>query len=903
VLTETWLNSENDWINTQGYRAFHCVREGRRGGGVTILVEDNLSAAKIPHLTCINDSFECVAVELSLGKSNYTIVGTYRPPSSSLETFNAHYFNFIRESNCSNNLFLLGDFNVDLLAVSPSGAEMSFRDEIDTYPLLSLINIPTRVCSFSATCIDHIYTNSTSRCKSGVLTEPLADHFPVFCSVPIVRESNSGKISVRFRELSRRNIESFGSELTLALTHFDVFESLPVEDQFEIFNNMLMNAYNSNCPIKTKFMSVKRYNSPWLSNALMNSVKEKRRLYFASLIDPSQLPTYRRYRNMLNNMIKKAKANYYREKFNSCNNDGKTTWRIINSVLGNGGNRASSLKLHVNGSEVSDPKVLSESFNQHFATVPSVLSDNIPSVDFDPLTYVDRLPNTFAWHDVTELELIKIIKSFKPKLASINVIPNFIYKYISDVIAPVLTKLINISIRGGIFPSRFKLARVIPLFKSGSKFQLVNYRPISLLPFLSKVIERLVHSRMTIFLDKYNILYSDQFGFTRGKSTCDAILKFTDICYRSFNSSQFLLSVFFDFSKAFDTIDQNILIAKLECYGFRGFMLDWFRSYIFNREQFVEIDGSCSSTVTLNYGTGQGTILSPILFLIYINDMNRCSDLNFVHFADDSTVFYTGDSINELCLFFNNELLKIDSWLCANKLSLNVNKSSFTIFSTKDFTNHPNIIIRNSTIDFLDETKFLGITIDNKLNFSSHIKIICNKISKSVGIIRKLSTFVPDRVVKQLYLSLVYPHICYGVEVWGNSNKTGLSRLSKLQLKCVRMIDNRAPATTNPFIINKLLCFDDVYKYFSLIRFFKYFVLHQDYYFRNSFLTQTIVHSYGTRGRKNNNFNIPLIKSSKFYQSFMYNALHFWNNLPIFIKSILTLKHFKLELRKLLFSV
>ncbi len=207
----------------------------------------------------------------------------------------------------------------------------------------------------------------------------------------------------------------------------------------------------------------------------------------------------------------------------------------------------------------------------------------------------------------------------------------------------------------------------------------VNFRPISTLPFLSKIIEKAVHSRIVIFINKYNILFEDQFGFRKDKSTCDALLKFTELCYTCLNNKKVLLSVFLDFSKAFDTVDIDMLLKKLNFYGFRGFMLDWFRSYIFNRTQYVDINGHFSPVLTMKYGVGQVTILAPFLFLLYINDMHFCSDLDFIHFADDSTVFKVGDSVEGLCVQVNEELDKIDKWLCANRLSLNVSKSAVSM--------------------------------------------------------------------------------------------------------------------------------------------------------------------------------------------------------------------------------
>ena len=277
-----------------------------------------------------------------------------------------------------------------------------------------------------------------------------------------------------------------------------------------------MKSPNSKCPIKHNNIYVKRFNSSWLSDSILNSIKEKHRLYSLSLTNPSQLPTFRRYRNILTDTIRKAKATYYQAKFRSCSSDGRATWKVINSVLPTKKSGPDQYKLLINDSEESDSKILSETFNHHFSNVASVLADNIPDVNFDPLTHVNRLNNTFVLQDVTVEELFKTIKSFRPKMSSITTIPNFIYNHVCDIIAPILVKLFNSSVRQGIFPNRFKLAHVIPLFQSGSKLLLANYRPISLLPFLSKVLEKFIHSRMSAFLNKYNVLFQTNMGLGEG---------------------------------------------------------------------------------------------------------------------------------------------------------------------------------------------------------------------------------------------------------------------------------------------------------------------------------------------------------------------------------------------------
>ena len=205
ILSETWLDSEDDFPEVPGSKSFHCVRRDRRGGGVSILVRSNLSVTLVPQLTCVGPVSR-LWMSLTLSTAKYTIVGTYRPTSCSLELFDNVFFTMLRTSpNCS-NLLILSDFNVDQLSDTPSGSELSFRDEINTHPLIPLVNIPIRVCPTSATCIDHIYTNSVSPFVSGVLAEPLADHFPIFCADPLIGRRDSDKISIKFRDLGRNSI-------------------------------------------------------------------------------------------------------------------------------------------------------------------------------------------------------------------------------------------------------------------------------------------------------------------------------------------------------------------------------------------------------------------------------------------------------------------------------------------------------------------------------------------------------------------------------------------------------------------------------------------------------------------------------------------------------------------------
>ena len=346
--------------------------------------------------------------------------------------------------------------------------------------------------------------------------------------------------------------------------------------------------------------------------------------------------------------------------------------------------------------------------------------------------------------------------------------------------------LFNQSINTGIFPDRFKLGKLIPIYKTGNKTDLSNYRPITILPIFSKVFEALMKKHLLIFLNKMKILNNKQFGFRPGLSTFDALNNFTSDLYAALNENKSMISIFIDFRKAFDTVQPNILLDKMYHYGIRGCIHDWFRSYLCNRTQYTSFNNKSSPTKPVYLGVPQGSILGPILFLLYINDIGNISDsLNTILFADDSTFYITRDHPTEIIIRANAELSKFSDWCLANRLTVNTTKTYYMLF-TNTITNYqplPNLSILNDDIIQVDKIKFLGIIFDKNLNFKHHISNLCLKLSRTIPLLLKAKHFAPIEVLKCLYYAHIYPHLNYCNPIWSNTYSCHLYHLNVLHKK------------------------------------------------------------------------------------------------------------------------
>ena len=408
------------------------------------------------------------------------------------------------------------------------------------------------------------------------------------------------------------------------------------------------------------------------------------------------------------------------------------------------------------------------------------------------------------------------------------------------------------------------------------------------------------------FLQLNNILIDEQFGFRKQHSTSLAIFNLTDSIQKEMEKGNYCIGLFMDLSKAFDTIDHQILLKKLEYYGVRGIALQWFTSYLYQRKQYVMVNGVKSSIQSNNYGVPQGSVLGPLLFLIYINDIVKSSDLfKFSLFADDTVATMSNKNIQSLVSSVNKEICKISLWFKVNKLSLNLSKTNYVIFRTRKRrvpTNLPELFIDDVIVCKTHNVKFLGVTINEYLDWSFHITVISKSVARSVGVLSKLKFILPSNILKLIYNTLILPHLSYCSHIWGNTYKSHLKQLLILQKKSVRIItkSNFYSPSTPLFQTLNILPIYDIVTFNTLIFMFSVNSKLLPEKYCDMFVLNSNFHSYSTRQRRN--FHLPKVKLTLSQNSLSYVGIKLWNQLDELIRSSSTLSRFKKLCRSHLFN-
>ena len=452
-----------------------------------------------------------------------------------------------------------------------------------------------------------------------------------------------------------------------------------------------------------------------------------------------------------------------------------------------------------------------------------------------------------------------------------------------------------------------KIAKVIPIFKTGSSQDMTNYRPISTLTSFSKILEKIVHKRLYDFLDANQILYDNQFGFRRNHSTALAVIETIDRISESMDSHKQTLGVFLDLSKAFDSIRHDILLDKLSHYGIRGLPLEWFRSFLTNRFQFVSYAGSISDLLPILCGVPQGSILGPLLFLIYINDVSHSSKtLNFILFADDTSAFLSSSRVLHLFQDMTLELNHLSNWFCANFLLLNIKKSNYVLFSgprtTNTDLNIQPLLINSVELKRVSNVKFLGVILDEHLTWHDHILMIKNKVSKVVGIINSLKWKLPTGILRNLYNSFILPYLTYCTTVWAGVSSNRLKPIFLLQKRLVRIIAGvHYLAHSSPLFKSlNLLSIYDIYRHQLATLMYRHQLGLLPSIFKNFFATNSDFHHYNTRKKQDYRSAISRIGARSSSVRIMGPKL--WNSIDPSIRSALSLSSFKYAFKSFLVS-
>ena len=574
-------------------------------------------------------------------------------------------------------------------------------------------------------------------------------------------------------------------------------KELEVNRAYECFLDIFIRNLNESCLVSAKDNNKHlSYSKPWLNNTLRNACKKKNLLYKQYLVKKTEesLSKYKLYKNKLITILRSVEKDYYAQQLARYKGDIKSTWNVINSIICK--QRKDQPKVsgfNLNGKIIKDNKSIANEFNNYFINIGPNLANNItPPHNRHFSDYMEKKVNKSIFlKPVTDNEILGLVNSFKNKYScGYDGLNMYLIKQCIRQIKP-LTYICNLSLSSGIFPDKMKTGKILPIYKCNDPSNFSNYRPISLLPQFSKLLEKLYNKRLMQFLNVNNVIYNSQYGFRQNHSTELAVLEMVEKISDALDKKMFSVGLFIDLKKAFDTLNHNILIEKLKFYGIRGVASDWLISYLSNRKQFVNFNNVNSDYQTIKCGIPQGSIIGPILFILYINDMcNACKLFKFIIFADDTNIFIEHKNLQTLEKILNDELHKLSIWFKLNKLSLNISKTKYILFGSKKINCDIVIQIDHERIERVNNIKFLGTYIDSKLCWNTHISHIEGKISRWIGIISRIKYKINEDIKLMLYNTLILPHFNYCCLIWGNNYPSRINNLIVMQKRIFRIIAN-----------------------------------------------------------------------------------------------------------------
>ena len=788
-----------------GYAFYYDPPKNCLRGGVGVYLNNNISDILVyddvllkSECTCNQCVYESLIIDFKFANVNYTLCAVYRHPNGKTTHFIKDMNTLINQLDSKRSLIWAGDINIDLIKYKePSSLE--YCTALMAMGGVPLISLPTRVTDHSATCIDHIFIKPAKEVQitAGILFSDLSDHLPTFLCIRHSNPHNINRPLVRI--FGERNCSNFIHEFE-KFDWTDTFNNHTRLDWSDIFMSNVEQIHDLSFPLRQ--LSRKRQrDKPWITVGLKISIRHKNSLYRKSLIKPSESRSlrYKEYKKVVDKCIRDAEQNYHREILEEYKGSSRRIWQYLSNIIGNTKNKQPKYiaRIKTDNGEITDPDAVSNAFNDYFCSIGKTLADAIPNRRNKFLDYIsNQISSSFYLMPIIEDDVIKIIQKLPLRKAPgpDGIAPKLL-KMKPELFAVPLTLIFNQSIGKGIYPNKFKIAKVVTIHKKGPTYLTGNYRPISLLSIFNKIFEKIIHKQLMSFIEKHELWYLFQFGFRKLHSTTLAIIEITDMIKKQLDRGNYVFGLFLDLTKAFDTVDHEILLKKMECYGIRGHANNFFRSYLTGRQQYCYVNNVASKLSGQSYGVPQGSVLGPLLFLIYINDLPRSitgGELRL--FADDTSLFITGKNLDKITSEAKVHISNLKEWFICNKLTLNESKTHFTIFHTKNKPLPPNlntIETNGMVIHRCDTVKYIGLMMDEQLNWKTHIDSVLKSVRKYFGIFNNIKGYISKPIARQLFFAFVNSRITYGIEAYGSCSTSYLNKLQTVQNKVLKLLTRK----------------------------------------------------------------------------------------------------------------
>lgn len=799
ILSECRLNPTKPLPPINNYATFSTTNHLNQNDGVVVYVKNShkvkVKEIKLSHASC-----------LEITTSNLKILGIYRSPSNhNAENFISSLSDHIETIKMTKNIIITGDLNINIIhKLNEQSYEhtnrLNYLNMLSMHGLLPGHLLPTR----DKTCLDH-FMLKIDKCKTTatilVLQTTITDHAMILLKLSKINTINNVK-------KTKTAIDFQNALISLSKENLSDFSTYTDPNQLtELLICKLRHCLIENT-ITTLIPRNNRIIKPWITLGILRCIRNRNSMQMKLRTDPDNVIlkiTYRRYRNYCNNLIKKLKRAYYKEQLNKSSKNPKSLWKSINYITNRKPNKTENNELlDIRNS----PHESINAVNNYFADVGKTLAENILSNNTHQAHGANETSNpvlsSFVLLETDPQEVYTTLMSLKSDSApGWDKISSKFLKMASGTVVPIITHLVNICFKKGIFPNALKKAIITPVYKSGNRDNASNYRPISVLPAISKILEKLINNRILNYLSKFNILSASQYGFRKGLSTEDAVTAISSLIVDNVDKNKKCLTVFLDLRKAFDTVYIPSLLNSLENIGIRDIPLQLLKDYLNNRTQKVRIGTYISEESDITYGVPQGSVLGPTLFLIYINqlcNMNINKGQVF-SYADDTAVVFSGDTWEDVKISAEQGLSKIACWLNSRLLTLNAAKTNYICFtnynsSQPGYPLNLKIHICNndskncscSIITKADSIKYLGILVDQRMTWHLHTDILMTQLRKLIWVFKNLRHIATPQLLKQIYVTLVQSVLTYCIPVWGAATKTKFLELERAQRSLLKVM-------------------------------------------------------------------------------------------------------------------